>query len=1003
MRSRNTLLRWPTRLARAVSCLALTTFSASFAQPTIAALRDDGSRGPTRPHSELQEASDQFVALERLLDRMDRRLQGRYEFDWQEIAARVKPVPAPAAASRNDLVALDAERGRIAPRLDALQLHLKNYFDESEQHLISRRAPAAAIEQVRHRGEEYEMRYAELSRRLKAIDSAVSAEDYRKAVAEARAYLKANSSQPSQAESDPRQLAFGSPGHKARAPISDGATLRRTLGFDGTLVGEKSAPQMSDTAATTDVQLTPDIIAKANELNRQPLPIFNWVRNNVEFMPTYGSIQGSQNTLKALRGNAFDQASLLIALLRASNIQARYVYGTVEVPIAQVNNWVGGTTTPEAALQLLGQGGVPSVGIVEGGAITRAQIEHVWVEAYVDYVPSRGARHVTGDTWIALDPSFKQYAYTAPLDYNALLPFDAAAADAAALSGATVNESAGWVQNFNFAASQALGQAHATALVAQIDAGDYTVGQLIGSKTITAQNPGYLAATLPYPVTAVGQRLTELPDSLRWKFEYLVNGTTLYSQALPGVIGNDLSLAASPATPADEQVFASYMPQAADGMDDLPTQMPAGVANVRLEFAVNGEVVSIGAVVPVAQNVAIAQRLFQPGHGWTVSNDVLAAGDYQAVMVDGVGLNVAKLEEHRLQWEAFQRKLADPAHAYSNKHDIPGLELRTALSTYFAQTNADLKRAAAMSDVATYRMPSFGTASTRSDVLYWMGIPTSIGDHRLNLDISHVHQATFHKGGNVDRSRQFNRFAGRALSAAEYAVPLALSSTTQAPATPISAMSALPLAAVQGQKIYEITSANLNSALAAMQQDPAMEASIAAAVAAGYRVTTHEAPVDHLGRATAGYIVEDPTTGAGAYKLADGSDGAFWNGVLVGHMMMLFVLMAFWIPFLAPFFIFAAIMFLFSVYSLSREYQLNEAAHYCFVLGLMTPIGTTLACLLSPLTTNLAWSKWLNWAVATPFAAAVLGLLREYRNCAFPQPPPMPQIASWRGTAWAPA
>jgi transglutaminase-like putative cysteine protease len=56
--------------------------------------------------------------------------------------------------------------------------------------------------------------------------------------------------------------------------------------------------------------------------------------------------------------NSIDTASLLIALLRAANIPARYAYGTVNMPIYQVMNWVGGVTSSEAAQDLLGQGGM---------------------------------------------------------------------------------------------------------------------------------------------------------------------------------------------------------------------------------------------------------------------------------------------------------------------------------------------------------------------------------------------------------------------------------------------------------------------------------------------------------------------------------------------------------------------------------------------------------------------------------------------------------------------
>ncbi|HBP67401.1 MAG TPA: hypothetical protein DD717_04050, partial [Alcanivorax sp.] len=49
----------------------------------------------------------------------------------------------------------------------------------------------------------------------------------------------------------------------------------------------------------------------------------------------------------------------MIALLRASEIPARYAMGTVEIPADQVMNWVGGVRAPGAAGNLLGQGGIP--------------------------------------------------------------------------------------------------------------------------------------------------------------------------------------------------------------------------------------------------------------------------------------------------------------------------------------------------------------------------------------------------------------------------------------------------------------------------------------------------------------------------------------------------------------------------------------------------------------------------------------------------------------------
>ena len=159
---------------------------------------------------------------------------------------------------------------------------------------------------------------------------------------------------------DPNNLPFSTPNAKdTRKPITDEKELKKMLGQEtdettafndlmNSLIPEAQAahgdePTPGDLAETIDVQLTEAIQQKANELNNSPVAIYNWVRNNIEFIPTYGSIQGADMTLQTLRGNAFDTSSLLIALLRASDIPARYVYGTVSIPTEQVMNWVGGS------------------------------------------------------------------------------------------------------------------------------------------------------------------------------------------------------------------------------------------------------------------------------------------------------------------------------------------------------------------------------------------------------------------------------------------------------------------------------------------------------------------------------------------------------------------------------------------------------------------------------------------------------------------------------------
>lgn len=153
----------------------------------------------------------------------------------------------------------------------------------------------------------------------------------------------------------------------------------------------------------------------------------------------------------------------------------------------------------------MGQGGIPNIGLLSGGVIKFIKLEHVWVEAYVDYVPSRGAVNRVGDTWIPMDASYKQYTYTQGMDIKTAVPIDAQALVTQAQTGATVNPS-GWVQNINGTAIQSALTTYQTQVQTYIDTTKphATVGDVIGSKTIIQKNNPILMGTLPYPTIATG-------------------------------------------------------------------------------------------------------------------------------------------------------------------------------------------------------------------------------------------------------------------------------------------------------------------------------------------------------------------------------------------------------------------------------------------------------------------------------------------------------------------
>jgi transglutaminase-like putative cysteine protease len=125
---------------------------------------------------------------------------------------------------------------------------------------------------------------------------------------------------------------------------------------------------------TPEVQITAAIEAKAAELDHDPVAIHAWVRNNVAWIPSWGATQSADHTLSSQRGNAMDIASLEIALLRASDIPARYAVGTIEVEAERFTNWAGGFDTIEAAADYAASGGLPIETITEAGRIERVRM-----------------------------------------------------------------------------------------------------------------------------------------------------------------------------------------------------------------------------------------------------------------------------------------------------------------------------------------------------------------------------------------------------------------------------------------------------------------------------------------------------------------------------------------------------------------------------------------------------------------------------------------------------
>jgi len=617
-------------------------------------------------------------------------------------------------------------------------------------------------------------------------------------------------------------------------------------------------PSAGDLAPTDDVQITPRISDLAASLNNNPVRIYQWVRNNIEFLPTYGSIQGSELTLINLRGNAFDTASLLIALYRAAGIPSRYVYGTVEIPIDKALNWVGNVNTVAMAQDLLGQGGVPNVALVSGGRVTALRIEHVWVEAYVDYTPSRGAINRNPAAWVPVDASFKQYAYTQGIDVMGAVPFDVPGFVAQAQQGAAVDPAGGYIQNLNLTNVKAQLTSYSGQALSYINAAkpNAVAEDLLGRKTVIAETQSILLGSLPYKTVAVGQRMSTLPPALRHSvgltfyasfFDQAFDSPGLtYSVSLPKLGAGRLGVTYVPATAADAQVLANIKQQGS-------TTLPVYLIRVIPQVQIDGQTVASGAPVTMGQQVYWSATLADPQNRAT---DTLlftnSAGDEIVWGIDGAGItqNAIQQRSDAVASDTASENLFRIALQYWYEYDL--------FDAYLASRKQG----------ATARLPSIGAFSAPLVVSYFFGVPRS-GTYRGRvMDVKRVLSAlTAETNERVASIRYASGIVGSHLEGAIFEQILAKPNGAS-----VSAVQLLRDAASQGIKIYRLTSQNAAS-LNDISATADVKSDISAALSAGKFVLVPERSPAHNRWSGTGYIVADPATGAGAYLLNGGLNG----------------------------------------------------------------------------------------------------------------------------------
>jgi len=412
----------------------------------------------------------------------------------------------------DNITPLQPSPSQLKAQLIELDAQVISEFDEIEASIRDNNLPDEILERHFQAIARYSQEKETLYDNLDAIENASSTQKQRLRIT--RALRQQQPLTPNQhVPFNPDNLPFSFPTGNIRTPLLTKTEFQKRFGFMNSEVSTRRSnrkrnpkPNDTDLSATEDIQITQEIEALAQELKHHPILIYNWVRNHIDFIPTYGSVKGSALTLMTKSGNAFDTASLLIALLRASKIPARYVYGTVEMPTSKVINWLK-VKDANQALDLLSQSGIPNSAVTHAGAIKFIRLEHIWVDAWVDFYPSRGARHRKGDSWAPLDASFKQYTFQKGIQLEKQVPFDNQQAWLEAIPNSAENQD--WITGIDEEQIETLFDQYDAQLQAYVDQNqpDISLADTLDSYTIIPENRSRLSMGLPYRLLVKGTLL----------------------------------------------------------------------------------------------------------------------------------------------------------------------------------------------------------------------------------------------------------------------------------------------------------------------------------------------------------------------------------------------------------------------------------------------------------------------------------------------------------------
>ena len=338
--------------------------------------------------------------------------------------------------------------------------------------------------------------------------------------------------------------------------------------------------------------------------------------------------------------------------------------------------------------------------------------------------------------------------------------------------------------------------------------------------------------------------------------------------------------------------------------NELPQSMAGYLIKLSPEITLNGQLLNNPSTASfmMGQQVKTKMGFISPNDKQQpLVNKLIEAGEYHALGIDLQGLSQQQLTTLKTQLESTKAKLESQDQAQLatlTKHDLTGALLQVGVQSYFALNDVQDKIASSQANVIDHRFMSFGTFSSNLQPNLKYGFPLTVKFAGMMMDIDMLFSQAVAKNNDRQQLVAYVASQGPRQSANEHLIPEQLfddPNTNIKDAEAVSAVKALQLAAEAGQKIFTVTKENASVVLPQLQHKALIMEDVRNAVNAGKVVTISQAPISYNGWTGAGYSIVDTETGAGAYLIGGGVDGAavlFLIGVILGGLSLAAIITA---------------------------------------------------------------------------------------------------------------